>query len=156
MKIFDQHVDVLICVLINTSTPSHWLKSVAWPVGPVLKFRDILTDYRQINSHSNTGEESKHTSHHNQLSNSDIAMYAVYPQTDMTNNMCDGSNCTTHWHCYVRCLLPDRHDEQYVRWFKLHHSMTLLCTLSIPGQIWQTILKTVQIAPLMLSLVTRN
>ena len=27
--------------LINTSAPSHWLKSVAWPVGPVLKFRDI-------------------------------------------------------------------------------------------------------------------
>ena len=33
--------DVLICLLINTSAPSHWLKSVAWPVGPVLKFRDI-------------------------------------------------------------------------------------------------------------------
>ena len=99
-------------------------------------------DYRQINSHSNTGEESKHTSHHNQLSNSDIAMYTVYPQTDMTNNMCDGSNCTTQWHCYVHCLPPDRHDKQYVRRFKLHHSMTLLCTLSIPRQIWQTILKT--------------
>ena len=39
--IFDQHVDVLICVLINPSVPSHWLKTVAWPVGPVLKFRDI-------------------------------------------------------------------------------------------------------------------
>ena len=25
---------------LNTSAPSHWLKSVAWPVGPVLKFRD--------------------------------------------------------------------------------------------------------------------
>ena len=32
---------VLICLLINTSAPSHWLKSVAWPVGLVLKFRDI-------------------------------------------------------------------------------------------------------------------
>ena len=32
---------VLICLLINTSEPSHWLKSVAWPVGPVFKFRDI-------------------------------------------------------------------------------------------------------------------
>ena len=32
---------VLICLLINTSAPSHWFKSVAWPVGPVLKFRDI-------------------------------------------------------------------------------------------------------------------
>ena len=41
MKIFDRWGDVLICVLINTSTPSHWLKSVTWPVGPVLKFRDI-------------------------------------------------------------------------------------------------------------------
>ena len=30
-----------ICLLINTSAPSHWLKRVAWPVGPVLKFRDI-------------------------------------------------------------------------------------------------------------------
>ena len=29
VKIFDQHVDVLICILINTSAPSHWLKSVA-------------------------------------------------------------------------------------------------------------------------------
>ena len=27
---------------INASAPSHWLSSVAWPVGPVLKFRDIL------------------------------------------------------------------------------------------------------------------
>ena len=26
VKMFDQHVDVLICVLINTSAPSHWLK----------------------------------------------------------------------------------------------------------------------------------
>ena len=25
--------DVLMCVLINTSASSHWLKSVAWPVG---------------------------------------------------------------------------------------------------------------------------
>ena len=33
--------DVLICLLINTSAPSHWLKSVAWSAGPVLKFRDI-------------------------------------------------------------------------------------------------------------------
>ena len=40
-KIFDHWSDVLICLLINTSAPSHWLKSVAWPVGPVLKFRDI-------------------------------------------------------------------------------------------------------------------
>ena len=39
---FDHWGDVLICLLINTSAPSHWLKSVAWPVGPVLKFRDIL------------------------------------------------------------------------------------------------------------------
>ena len=31
----------LIYLLINTSAPSHWLKSVACPVGPVLKFRDI-------------------------------------------------------------------------------------------------------------------
>ena len=36
---------VLICLLINTSAPSHWLKSVAWPVGPVLKFRDIPDCY---------------------------------------------------------------------------------------------------------------
>ena len=41
LKIFDHWGDVLICLLINTSTSSHWLKSVAWPVGPVLKFRDI-------------------------------------------------------------------------------------------------------------------
>ena len=27
---------------INTRAPSHWLNSVARPVGPVLKFRDIL------------------------------------------------------------------------------------------------------------------
>ena len=40
-KIFNHWGDVLICLLINTSAPSHWLKSVAWPVGPVLKFRDI-------------------------------------------------------------------------------------------------------------------
>ena len=36
VKIFDHWSDVLICVLINTSAPSHWLKSVEWPVGPVL------------------------------------------------------------------------------------------------------------------------
>ena len=41
-EIFDHWGDVLICLLMNTSAPSHWLKSVAWPVGPVLKFRDIL------------------------------------------------------------------------------------------------------------------
>ena len=41
VKIFDHRGNVLICLLINTSAPSHWLKSVAWPVGPVLKFRDI-------------------------------------------------------------------------------------------------------------------
>ena len=41
LKSFDHWGDVLICLLINTSAPSHWLKSVAWPVGPVLKFRDI-------------------------------------------------------------------------------------------------------------------
>ena len=41
MKIFDLWADVLVCVLINTSAPSHSLKSVAWPVGPFLKFRDI-------------------------------------------------------------------------------------------------------------------
>ena len=29
LKIFDHWGDVLICLLINTSTPSHWLKSVA-------------------------------------------------------------------------------------------------------------------------------
>ena len=40
-KFFYHWGDVLICLLINTSAPSHWLKSVAWPVGPVLKFRDI-------------------------------------------------------------------------------------------------------------------
>ena len=40
-KIFDHWGDVLICLLINTSAPSHWLKSVAWSAGPVLKFRDI-------------------------------------------------------------------------------------------------------------------
>ena len=40
-KIFDHWGDVLICLLTNTSAPSHWLKSVEWPVGPVLKFRDI-------------------------------------------------------------------------------------------------------------------
>ena len=33
-KNFDHWVDVLI----STSAPSHWLNSVAWPVGPVLKF----------------------------------------------------------------------------------------------------------------------
>ena len=33
-KYFDHWVDVLI----STSAPSHWLNSVAWPVGPVLKF----------------------------------------------------------------------------------------------------------------------
>ena len=37
VKIFHHRGDVLI----NTSAPSHWLKSVASPVGPVLKFRDI-------------------------------------------------------------------------------------------------------------------
>ena len=37
VKIFDHLVDVLI----NTSPPSTWLNSVAWPFGPVLKFRDI-------------------------------------------------------------------------------------------------------------------
>ena len=36
-KMFDHWVDVWI----NTSAPSHWLNSVAWPVGHVLKFRDI-------------------------------------------------------------------------------------------------------------------
>ena len=40
-KFYDRWGDVLICLLINTSEPSHWLKSVAWPVGPVLKLRDI-------------------------------------------------------------------------------------------------------------------
>ena len=40
-EMFDHWGDVLICLLINTSAPSHWLKSGAWPVGPVLKFRDI-------------------------------------------------------------------------------------------------------------------
>ena len=34
---FDHWVDVLI----NTIAPPHWLNSVAWPVDPVLKFRDI-------------------------------------------------------------------------------------------------------------------
>ena len=62
-------------------------------------------------------------SHHNQLSNNDIAMYTVYLQTGMTNNLWNGSNCTTQWHHYT-------------------------CTLSTPRQIWQTILETVQIAPL--------
>ena len=41
VRCFDHYGDVLICLLINTNVPSHWLKSVAWPVGPVLKFRDI-------------------------------------------------------------------------------------------------------------------
>ena len=41
LKMFDHWGDVLICLLINTSAPSHWLTSVAWPVGPVLKVRDI-------------------------------------------------------------------------------------------------------------------
>ena len=41
VRCFDHCGDVLICLLINTNAPSHWLKSVAWPVGPVLKFRDI-------------------------------------------------------------------------------------------------------------------
>ena len=48
LKIFDHWGDVLICLLINTSVPSHWLKSVAWSPGSVLKFRDIpdwLIDY---------------------------------------------------------------------------------------------------------------
>ena len=43
-KIFDHWVDVLI----NTSAPSHWLNSVAWPVGPVLKFRDIPDCWRWL------------------------------------------------------------------------------------------------------------
>ena len=47
LKIFYHCGDVLICLLINTSAPSHWLKSVAWPVGPVLKFRDIPDWYIQ-------------------------------------------------------------------------------------------------------------
>ena len=42
LKVFDHWGDVLICLLINTSLPSHWLKSVSCPIGPVLKFRDIL------------------------------------------------------------------------------------------------------------------
>ena len=29
-----------------SSAPSHWLKSVAWPVGPDLKFRDIPDWYK--------------------------------------------------------------------------------------------------------------
>ena len=37
LTIFDHWGDVLICSLINTSAPSHWLKSVAWPVAAVLK-----------------------------------------------------------------------------------------------------------------------
>ena len=41
VRCFDHCGDVLVCLLINTNAPSHWLKSVAWPVGPVLKFRDI-------------------------------------------------------------------------------------------------------------------
>ena len=41
VRCFDHCGDVLICLLINTNAPSHWLKSVAWLVGPVLKFRDI-------------------------------------------------------------------------------------------------------------------
>ena len=41
LKMFDHWGDVLICLLINTSAPSHWLTSVAWPVVLVLKFRDI-------------------------------------------------------------------------------------------------------------------
>ena len=41
LKIFDHWGDVLICLLINTNAPSHWLKSVTCPVGPALKFRDI-------------------------------------------------------------------------------------------------------------------
>ena len=41
LKILDHWGDVLICFLINTSARSHWLKNVALPVGPVLKFRDI-------------------------------------------------------------------------------------------------------------------
>ena len=31
---------ILICVLIHTSAPSYWLKSVAWPVGHVIKFTE--------------------------------------------------------------------------------------------------------------------
>ena len=42
LKILDHWGDVLICLLINTSAPSHWLKSVVWPVGPVLKFRILM------------------------------------------------------------------------------------------------------------------
>ena len=41
VKIFYHRGDVLICVLINTSAPSHCLKSILRPVGPVLKFWDI-------------------------------------------------------------------------------------------------------------------
>ena len=41
VKIFNHRGDVLICVLINTSAPSHCLKSIMRPVGPVLKFWDI-------------------------------------------------------------------------------------------------------------------
>ena len=37
-----ENFDDWVNVWINTSAPSNWLNSVAWPVGPVLKFRDIL------------------------------------------------------------------------------------------------------------------
>ena len=35
VRCFDHCGDVLICLLINTNARSHWLKSVAWPVGPI-------------------------------------------------------------------------------------------------------------------------
>ena len=49
LKIFELWGDVLIRLLISTSAPSHWLKSVAWPAGPVLKFRDIPDWSEQVN-----------------------------------------------------------------------------------------------------------
>ena len=48
VRCFDDCGDVLVCLLINTNAPSHWLKSVAWPVGPVLKFRYIPDCYTGV------------------------------------------------------------------------------------------------------------
>ena len=54
LRLFMRHTQFFfICLLIKhkrAGAPSHWLKSVAWPVGPVFKFRDnpdcgnLLTD----------------------------------------------------------------------------------------------------------------
>ena len=49
VKIFEHLVDVLV----NTSMPSHWLNSVAWPVCRVPKFRNN-PDWKQQYPHDNS------------------------------------------------------------------------------------------------------